>query len=126
MTAKSAALILGVIFIAVGALGFVDNPIIGESQDAIFHADQLHNIVHIVSGVLFVLVALAAPGSARGFLILFGLVYLALGIIGYVQFGKEGMGKVLGVLHVNANDNYLHMALGVVIILAGLASKRGA
>jgi hypothetical protein len=126
MTAKSAALILGVIFIAVGALGFVDNPIIGESQDAIFHADQLHNIVHIVSGVLFVLVALAAPGSARGFLILFGLVYLALGIIGYVQFGKEGMGKVLGVLHVNANDNYLHMALGVVIILAGLASRRGA
>jgi hypothetical protein len=124
MTAKSAALIIGLLFIVVGILGFVENPIIGDSQDAVFHADQFHNYVHIGSGVLFLLVALAAPSAAGGFMILFGLVYLALGIIGYVQFGKDAMGKVLGILHVNPNDNYLHIGLGIVILLAGIVTRK--
>ncbi len=124
MTAKTAALVIGLIFIAVGLLGFVDNPIIGESENAIFHADRTHNLVHIISGVLFVLIALAAPGFASTFLILFGLVYLALGIIGMVTIGSEGLTKLLGFLHVNGADNYLHIALGVVILIAGFASRR--
>lgn len=123
MTAKSLALIIGVIFIAVGLLGFIENPIVGTSENAIFHADQTHNIVHIVSGVLFVLIALAAPGAAAGLMILFGLVYLGLGILGLVTMGKEGMGTLLGFLHVNGNDNYLHIGLGVVIFLAGIATR---
>jgi hypothetical protein len=122
MSAKTAALLIGLAFIAVGALGFIDNPIIGESQDAIFHADRFHNLVHIGSGILFVL--FAATSAAKGFMILFGLVYLALGVIGYLSFGKEGMGKVLGILHVNAADNYLHMGLGIVILLAGIITRR--
>jgi hypothetical protein len=116
--------VIGLIFIAVGLLGFVDNPIIGESENAIFHADRTHNLVHIISGVLFVLIALAAPGFASTFLILFGLVYLALGIIGMVTIGSEGLTKLLGFLHVNGADNYLHIALGVVILIAGFASRR--
>jgi hypothetical protein len=121
MTTKTLALVIGVIFIAVGILGFVANPIIGESENAIFHADKIHNMVHIISGVLFVLVALAAPGAAGGFMKLFGLVYLGIGIAGLVQFGTSGMGELFGFLHVNGNDNILHVALGVVIFLAGFA-----
>lgn len=126
MTAKTAALIIGVIFIAVGLLGFISNPIIGTAEGAIFHADTLHNIVHIASGVLFVLVAAASPGSAPTFLKLFGIVYLAIGIVGLVTVGTgmSDMGKVLGILHVNGADNYLHVALGLVIFLAGFARSR--
>ena len=124
MTARTAAILIGVIFIAVGLLGYVDNPIVGTSEGAIFHADSVHNIVHIVSGVLFLLVALAAPGSAAGFLKLFGLVYLAIGIVGFVQYGTSGMGKVLGFLHVNGPDNYLHVGLGVLIFLLGVLKSR--
>ncbi len=124
MTAKTAALVIGVIFIAVGLLGFIDNPIVYKSETAIFHADTVHNAVHIVSGVLFMLFALAAPGSAKGFLIFFGFVYLLIGILGITSFGTSGMGKVLGFLHVNGNDNILHVGLGVVILLAGLISRR--
>jgi len=118
MTAKTAAVIIGLIFVAVGLLGFVDNPIIGDSDKAMFHADTVHNGVHIASGVLFLLIALAAPASAGMALKIFGIIYLAIGIVGLVQYGK-GMGKVLGSLHVNGNDNYLHIALGIVIFLAG-------
>lgn len=126
MTAKTAALIIGVIFIAVGLLGFIDNPIIANSDQAIFHADTTHSLVHIVSGVLFVLIAMAAPASAGTFLVIFGIVYLVIGILGVTSIGDAGMTKVLGFLHVNAADNYLHIALGIVIAIAGLATRRKA
>jgi hypothetical protein len=121
MSPKTAAVLFGIIFIAVGLLGFVDNPIIGASDTALFHADKVHNLVHIVSGVLFLLFAFTAP---VGFLILFGLVYLAIGVIGLVTAGEDGMAEVLGFLHVNKNDNYLHIALGIVIFLAGIGTRR--
>jgi hypothetical protein len=124
MTAKTAAILIGLIFIAIGLLGYIDNPIVGTSDEAIFHADSVHNIVHIVSGALFLLVALAAPGSAGGFMKLFGLVYLIIGIVGFVQYGTSGMGKVLGFLHVNGADNFLHVGLGIVIFLAGSLKTR--
>jgi hypothetical protein len=126
MSPKTGAMIWALAFLAVGALGFVDNPIVGTSGNAIFHADTTHNIVHLASGLLFLLVALASPGSARSVLILFGLVYLALGVLGIVQVGTSGMGQLLGFLHVNGNDNYLHIALGVLIILTGLSIRRDA
>ena len=118
MNTKSAAILIGVIFIAVGCLGFISNPIVGSMESgAIFHTDKLHNAVHIGSGVLFLLVALAAPGATGGVLKLFGLVYLALGIYGLVSPPADE--KLFGILMVNKNDNYLHIALGVVIFLAG-------
>lgn len=124
MTAKSAALLFGVVFIAVGLLGFIDNPIIGDANNVIFHADTTHNMVHIVSGVLFVLVALAAPAAASGFMVVFGIVYLLLGILGLNAIGSDGMTELVGFLHVNGNDNYLHLVLGVVIALAGIITRR--
>jgi Domain of unknown function (DUF4383) len=124
MNSKTASIIFGLAFLAVGCLGFVDNPVVGESPDAIFHADMVHNIVHIVSGLLFLLVAMAAPGSTAGFCKIFGIVYLLIGIVGMVQFGTDGMGKLFGFLHVNGADNYLHIGLGLVIFLAGMLKPR--
>jgi hypothetical protein len=124
MKAKTAALLIGVVFIAIGLLGFVDNPIVGDSDKAIFHADTLHNWVHIISGMLLSFVALAAPGSASMVLMVFGVVYALIGVVGFVSVGSEGMGKVLGFLHVNGADNYLHVVLGIVIFISGVASRR--
>jgi hypothetical protein len=124
MTARTAALAFGIIFIVVGLLGFIDNPIVGSSEKAIFHADTVHNMVHIISGLLFVLVAMAAPASASTVMIIFGVVYLLIGILGITSVGEDGMAKLLGFLHVNAADNYLHIALGIVIALAGLITRR--
>jgi len=124
MNARTAAIIIGVLFIGVGLLGYVPNPIIGESPDAIFHADSVHNMVHIVSGVLFLLIAVAAPAASAGFLKIFGLVYLLLGILGMTRIGEDGMTNLFGFLHVNGPDNYLHIGLGLVILLAGFLRYR--
>lgn len=124
MTARTAALLIGVIFIAVGILGFVDNPVVGDSENVIFHADSTHNMVHLISGALFVLIALAAPALAGTFMVIFGLVYLGIGILGMINMGNESMGTVMGFLHVNGNDNYLHIGLGLVILIAGIATRK--
>ena len=123
MNTKSAALLIGIIFIAVGLLGFADNPIVGNPDKAIFHTDTVHNIVHIVSGALFVLIALAASASSAMFLKVFGIVYFLIGVAGLVTVGTSGMGSVLGFLHVNGADNFLHLALGIVIFIAGTLKR---
>lgn len=122
MNTKTASLIIGFTFIAVGLLGFVPNPIIADSQDALFHADAIHSSVHIVSGVLFVLFALAAPGRVALFMKIFGVVYFLLGVMGLFAIGtaKDGMTELAGFLHVNGPDNILHIVLGVVIFLASM------
>jgi hypothetical protein len=124
MKAKTAAIFWGIIFIAVGLLGYVSNPIIADSDTALFHADSVHNLVHIVSGVLFLLFGFAMPASAKGFLMVFGIIYLLLGVWGLVSFGTTGMGKLMGFLHVNGADNFLHIGLGLVIFLTGASARR--
>lgn len=121
MNAKTAALIIGFTFIAVGLIGFTGNPIVGAG--AIFHTDVIHNMVHVVSGVLFVLVALAATAYIKGFMKLFGIVYFLLGVIGFFTIGASGMTVLLGFLHINGPDNFLHVALGIVIYLAGSITR---
>jgi hypothetical protein len=123
MNTKTASVIIGLIFIAVGILGFIDNPIIYDSDSAIFHADSTHNAVHIISGVLFLLFALAASSSTGTFLKVFGGVYFLLGILGLINIGTSGMGMLLGFLHVNGADNFLHIALGLIIFLAGFLPR---
>lgn len=123
MNTKTASIIIGLAFLAVGALGFVPNPLIGE-HNAIFHTDTIHNMVHIVSGILFVLVALAMPPNAGMFCKVFGVVYLLIGIVGFIKYGTDGMGKLFGFLHVNGADNFLHVGLGIVIFLAGMLKPK--
>lgn len=123
MNTKTAAIVIGLAFLAVGLLGFVSNPIVGAPPDAIFHTDNVHNIVHIVSGALFLLIAFAAPASASAFLKIFGIVYLGLGIYGMATMGSNETQKLLGFLHVNKADNYLHIGLGIIIFLAGLGRR---
>ncbi len=81
-------------------------------------------MVHIISGVLFILIALAAPASAATFLKVFGIIYFFLGVLGLINIGTASMGKLLGFLHVNGADNFLHLGLGIVIFLAGTLSGR--
>ncbi|HEX5655377.1 MAG TPA: DUF4383 domain-containing protein [Chitinophagaceae bacterium] len=124
MSVKTASIIIGILFLLTGILGFFENPLVGESDNAIFHADAFHNYVHIGSGVLFLLFAMAAPGVTTGFMILFGLVYLGLGIWGFMKTGEGGMTELLGVLHVNPADNYLHIGLGLLIILLAMVARK--
>jgi Domain of unknown function (DUF4383) len=49
----------------------------------------------------------------------FGLIYLLTGVIGFLATGHGGDSHLLGLVHLNTLDNFLHLGLGVVIGFAG-------
>ncbi len=112
--AKKLAMVFGVIFVLVGLLGFVSNPLVGAT--GYFHTDMIHNIIHLVVGVLMLVMAGSMATLALN---LFGAVYVLLAIVGFVQGGD----MLLGFVAYNSADNWLHLVLGVVLLAAGMSLK---
>ena len=81
-----------------------------------FPVNLLHNIVHLLFGIVGLVLAKTADG-ARTFLVGGGAVYLALWVIGLVGAGDW--------IPVNTADNWLHFALGAGMIALGLVASRG-
>jgi len=113
--AKTLALVFGIVFVVVGLLGFVGGlGIVGPL--GIFQTNTLHDLVHLVSGLVFLAVAFWAPAKSSTTLVIFGIVYLLVTVLGFAG--------TLGFLSVNTADNYLHLLLGVVILIAGLSTRK--
>jgi hypothetical protein len=111
--AKPYAQILGIVLLLTGILGFVPGLSHGGDLLGIFAIDPLHNVVHLLSGIVGVVIGTVAGGRyARWFAGGFGVVYGLVTVIGFIQ----GV-TVLGLIAVNVADNLLH----AVIALASLA-----
>ena len=107
--------LLGIVLLVVGLLGFfMSSPLLG-----IFETDSLHNIIHVASGALGLIMINMGDAMGRTFLILFGFVYLVVALIGYVQGNT-----VLGLIGVNAADNMLHILIAAVCLVIGFGSKK--
>jgi hypothetical protein len=116
--AKTLVTILGVLFIVLGLLGFVNNPVLG-----FFEVDAMHNVVHIVSGVLALIFASKGSSSARMFAKVFGLIYAVIGIAGLITVPDGGV--VFGFLNTNFADHVLHLVLGIIFIVVGFSKDKG-
>jgi hypothetical protein len=112
MNTKLAATVLGIVFIAVGILGFVPNPLV--SATGLFAVNTMHNLVHLISGAFLLAGVYTALGSGMALKIL-GVVYALVAVLGLVM----GPGMLLGMIHINAADNWLHVGLAVAILAAG-------
>ncbi len=116
------ALVFGVTLAAVGILGFIADSSFGSGSDVegsdfiIFEVNGWHNLVHIASGVLGLALFRSVSG-ARAYALGFGAVYLAVTIWGFVDGDS-----VLWLLPVDMADNWLHLAISLAGIAAGLAS----
>jgi hypothetical protein len=55
--------------------------------------------------------------------IVFGIVLVAAGLLGFVPALNPG-GKMLGIFDVNAAHNVVHLATGVIALVAGFASDK--
>ena len=117
MSAKTGALILGVVFVLVGLAGFFPNPLVGP--EGFFVTNPMHDYIHIGSGVVLVLAALTA--FAKPGLLLVGVIYAVIAVLGFVM--PEEM--MLGMIQMNQNDRYLHVGLAVVLLAAGLFLPAG-
>ena len=119
--AKTLATVFGVIFVLVGLLGFFANPIVGTG--ALFEADAMHNIVHLLIGIILLGVAYWSTANSGMALKVFGIIYLVLAVLGFVLYPDGG--TLLGLVETNAADNWLHLVLGIILVAAGWYAKDG-
>ena len=122
-----AAVAVSVTFLLVGALGFV--PGITTSYDelsfagpdsmaqllGLFQVSVLHNLVHVLFGVVGLVMARTASG-ARAFLLGGGVVYLLLALYGVVI----DLDSAANFVPLDVADNVLHVGLGVGMLGLGL------
>ncbi len=120
MSLKNLAVVFGVVFLAVGILGFVPGVTTSDGLLlGIFQVSPLHNAIHILSGIAALLGA-KSDQYAKMYFLVFGTVYALVAIVGLVQGNT-----VLGLIDVNPADNILHVVLAVAILGAGLLIKPG-
>lgn len=115
--AKTFTMVLGVILLLVGILGYVLNPA-GGLLLGIFAVNGPHNVIHVVTGLLAI--TAAYMGWARLFCQAFGIVYLLVGLLGFVATDSQGM--LLGLVSVNMAANLLHLAIGAATAYVGFAA----
>ena len=112
--AKTVAKIMGVLLLLVGVLGFTH---VLDPLGA--HLSPVHNLIHIVSGVIALYLGFAGTlGGAKTFCLIFGLVYLGLGIIG-LAFGELHIGPLM----LGKVDHGIHVLLGAIFLAGVLFTK---
>lgn len=116
---KTIGLVFGVVFIAVGLLGFVMNPTL-----IAFGVNGLHNFVHLASGAVLLAGALMNEGrNARTVNMVFGAVYLLVAALGFIA---SGLTDTLLASNHDAfpfADAILHSILGIALVGSGLVFK---
>jgi Domain of unknown function (DUF4383) len=117
--AKTVCKILGVVLLLVGVIGFVAPRLLGA------HLFPAHNGVHIVSGIIALYFGFAGTlSAAKIFSLVFGVVYLALGILGMALGTAPDRMWMVGPLELGQADHGIHILLGVVFLAGGLFTKR--
>lgn len=128
---QTVALAVAAVFVLVGILGFIPGvttdfdqlSFAGHESDAmllgVFEVSVLHNLVHLAFGAVGLALARTASG-ARSFLLVGGAIYLVLWLYGLLIDVDSSANFV----PVNSADNWLHLGLGVAMILLGLLVPR--
>jgi len=120
--AKTVATIVGVVFILVGIAGFFDQHLLGANLG------KAHNVIHLASGAVSLYIGTKGSlASARKFCILFGIVYGLLGVVGFVAGAPpEHHLGITAYLNLMTKDHIIHIAIGVLYLIGGFATKSGA
>ena len=111
MYARIYAQIIGVVLLLVGVVGLVLGNVVWLG---ILNVDIVEDIVHLITGGLLAYVGFGRvdPALIRTVVGVLGIIYLVVGVLGFVvpmMFGLIPHGYTLF-------DNLLHLALGVLAI----------
>ncbi len=121
--ARLYATLVGGLLVLAGIVGFFYSASFGgpgEVDDVlgVFSVNAWHNVFHIATGAIGLLVA---GFAARRYALWLGILYLGVAAWGFALGSGE---SILGFLPVNTADDFLHLALGLLGVGAALATPR--
>ena len=125
--AAGVALVLGLVLVALGAIGFVatgfSGPVALNTDDSLLGLDLniFHNIVHVAIGLGLILVALVRdPAVTQGVLVGVGLFLIVAALLGFIDY----MQVLLSIDEPLAAANFVHLLVGAVALIFGLIAVR--
>lgn len=119
------ALVVGVVYLAVGVVGFAVTGFTGVTTDGAdkligFDLNVFHNVVHLAIGAGFIAVSrLSDPTITQGVVIGAGLVYVLAGLLGFLN-----QLQILSIDAELAADNFLHLFSGLAAVIFGILGVR--
>lgn len=119
--AKTIATLVGIVFILVGIIGFFSHNLMGA------HLSTAHNIIHLVSGAISLYLGLKGSlSAAKTFGLVFGAVYLLLGVAGFL-LGNPADDRMLTLidnkLFFGTMDHIIHIVIGALYLIGALLTK---
>ena len=121
---QQVARIFGVVFLLIGALGFLAGGMSMEADPALapkvlglFPVNVLHNVVHLLFGVWGLAGSRTVAGAsmfAKGA----GAIYVVLAILGFF------VPTTFGLIPIGGHDIWLHALIGVVLVAVGFQAPR--
>jgi hypothetical protein len=135
MSTRTFALIFGIVFLAVGAGGFIPGLNMmghsGHAADAevtvrsffgyelgLFPVNLLHNIVHLAFGV-WGLLAYKSLAASKGYAKGVAVIYAVLTVMGFIP----GLNTTFGLIPLYGNNIWLHALLAGVAAYFGFVHK---
>jgi hypothetical protein len=123
--ARTYAGLVGAILVVAGITGFfynsdfTSNKAIHDDVFGILSVNGWHNVVHIATGALGLLAFAGGAYAARQYAFALGAVYIVIAVWGFIIGSGD---SILSIVPVNTADDFLHLILGVLGVLAGMAT----
>ena len=120
---STVALVFGAVYTLVGLAGFLVSETFAATDDNTllgFEVNHLHNIVHLLIGLVLI-GASRRTETARRLNLLIGGTYLVLGVLGW--FIQDTAANVVAL---NEPDHLLHLASGAVLVGIALGTDKRA
>ena len=114
---RTFAMVVGGVLVLLGVGGSLGNPVVGGPQDTgIFITGFGHDLVHLVTGALFLHVGIALNGRNRAYgLMALCPFYLASGIASFISADLFGLYDTA----TSGFDQLAHLLLGLAAIVIG-------
>ena len=114
---RAFAMVVGTVLVLLGIGGSLGNPIVGGPEDTgIIVTGFGHDLVHLVTGALFLHVGIALNGRNRAYgLMGLGAFYVATGILSVLSADLFGLYDVA----TSGFDQLAHLLLGVAAMVIG-------
>lgn len=120
LNSKNICVAFGFVFVLVGIVGFIPNPLV--SSEGIFETNAMHNLVHLLTGSAFLVGGLVLEGKEGLTLRIVTAAYFGVALLGFLTSGN----MLLGLVHINEADRWLHLGLAIAMLAVAVGSSRPA
>lgn len=119
-TAMGWAALAGIVLVGAGLLGFLNTSIVGEADNALVRTGTVHNIVHLLTGLVALSIAFGLKGDQQVNAVLgFGVLYVI------ILVAVIASPTLFGLFSVPANPavHVIHATLAVVSLAVGYMAR---